>query len=876
MSSYLFHNATVLLARHRLGRIVASMERKRRFNTYTRRGFLGLGGPPGSNPTDGVRVAVTHQAVEDRVFALARAARDMFDGGGAIRVPAGALLGEGAGKFAVMGSIGLELPSMIEYLRPGQEWITAIMRRGTADPNFSKVIVRTTHFALRVGELALARAGGDQAKQRKIEAFVMGMLCSIAVEVVTNPILRGMQAAKSFRDWDRFSPAQALAAADSIIARDLLGSPSQADWESWWPTESEVPSELFAGFDEALREVFPLADPPRGFDDFAASFEPGRRPDERDLKNAYSLFRHGNITVARGWNTVDWWLFLLSVTLPPAVGMLIASPFPRVLDLFREDGDPEGRPVDSRAAAQILTTGYLIGIFTPFITTMQLHSLIPGDWDPYFDSIALFVIRCIGLLVFGGFVIGDTNEASHWILFSLLASTDLYALIRGFIELGAGRRGPALLYFVQALPIISMALVGLLALILRAGRWQFGEVGFWLTLGIGLVIYAIPIGFTVGWLFERTGGLTIFLRERREGVPLLEALPAPAGDVPRSLAHLFDDATLWREDVPGGQPLATHRYPAGRRAILKLRWTGDGDLEVNPRGRVITFLRDDGTRTTVTLPPQSVTAAELRTLLQAQMPGLEATVLANEPNVRFLAPNTVSDPGDEKSTFPLHDTHAGDFLPVGKTAETAFLLRHSPRSKLATPFGTRGQSCSPLDSYKLVPESTLHDLDSSALGMAADLASLLCVGAARNLRTGLAGETTATPPVAVPLTPAYRVLRQWNLDERRVNEWRMVVHGGAQTERYVPAGAPGTFADEGIRPGAPASPVPDGEALANAMGWIPLWRAWTRMAEDPLSDATGIPPERFTPPVQTAPGPALAPGNQQLSDALRFLLDLVA
>jgi len=876
VSSYLFHNATVLLARHRLGRLVAAMERKRRFNTYTRRGFLGLGGPPGTNATDGVRVAVTHQAVEDRVFALARAATEMLDGGGAVRVPAGALLGEGAGKFAVMGSIGLELPAMIEYLRPGQELITAIMRRGSADPNFSRVVVRTTHFALRAGELALAKVGNDQAKRRKIEAFVMGMLCSIAVEVVTNPVLRGMQAARSFRDWDRFSPAQALAAADGIIARDLLGSPGQQDWESWWPTESEVPGELFAGLDEALREVFPLADPPRGFDDFAGSFTPGRRPDARDLANAYSLFRHGNITVARGWNVVDWWAFLLSVTVPPAIGMLIAAALPRAFDLFREDGDPAGRPVDTRAAAEVLTTGYLIGIFTPFGVTMQLHSLIPGDWNPYFDSIGLFVARLVGLLVFGGMVIGDTDEASRWILFGLLASTDLYAIIRGFIELGFGRRGPALLYFIQALPIISMALVGLLAAILRAGRWQFGEVGFWLTLGIGLVVYAIPIGFTVGWLFSLTGGITVFLRERREGVPLLEALPGPAGEVPRSLAHLFDDATLWREDVPGTQPLATHRYPAGRRAILKLRWTGPGDLEINPRGSTIVFLRDDGTRTTVTLPSPSVTAAELRTLLQAQMPGLEATLFAHEPEVRFPAPDTLSDPGDEKSTFPLHDAHVGDFLPVGKTPETAFLLRHAPRSKLTTPFGTRGQGCSPLDSYKLVPEATLHDLDGSALGLAADLASLLCVGAARHLRTGLAGETTATPPVAVPLTPAYRVLRQWNLDERRVNEWRMVVHGGAQTERYEPPAAPGTFADEGIRPGAPASPVPAGEALANAMGWVPLWRAWARMAEDPLSDAGAIGPERYTPPVQTGAGPALSPGNQQLSDALRFLLDLVA
>jgi hypothetical protein len=867
--SYLFHNATVLLARRRLRRLVRGMERKRRFATYTGPGY---NGPGPADPLGGPIIAVTHTDVEGRVLALARAAAEMLDGGGRVRVPAGALLAEGAGKFAVMGSIGLELPAMIEYLRPGQEWLSRIIRRGSADPNYSKAIVPTTHFALRVGELALARAGGDRGKRSKIEAFVMGMLCSIAVEVVTNPILRGLHAAKSFRDWDRFSPAQALAAADGIIARDLLGSPGREDWESWWPTEGEVPAELFAGFDQALREVYPLASPPAGFADFAATFQPGRRPDQRDLTNAYSLFRHGNITVARGWNTVDWWLYMLSVTLPPVLGMLIASPLPRARDLFRGDGDADRRALDSRAASEVLTAGHLVGMVTPFATTMALHGLIPGDWSPYFDSILLFALRLAGAAVFAALVAADTGEASRWILFGGLVATDVYALVRGFVELGANRRGPALLYFLQALPLISVALVGVIALILRAGRWEIDEGEFWAVLGISLVGCGL-LALLMGWLFSLTGGLTVFLRERREGVPLLEALPAPAGELPRSLAQLFDDATLWR-DGPG-QPLATHRYPAGRRILLELRWTGDGELEINPRGSTVVFLRENGTRTTVTLPELSVTARELKTLLEARMPGLEATVLDGEPAVRLPAPDTLSDPGDDKASYALHDVHAGDFLPVGKTAETAFLLRHAPRSKLTTPFGQRGASCSALDAYKLVPEQTLHDLDASALGIAGDLAALLCMGAARHLRTDLTG--TSGAGAALPLTPAYRVMRQWNLDERRMNEWRMVVHGGAQSERYAPVGAPaGTFNDEGIRPGAPASPVPGGERLANAMGWVPLFRAWSRLAADPVADAGSVAPERYTPTVQTDAGPATRPGNRELSDGLRFLMDLVA
>jgi hypothetical protein len=869
MASYLFHNAVVLLAKRTLSRLEAAMERKRRLATYTFPGFAPLGpllvGPV--NP-------VVHRRVEDQVFALVRASNEMLGGGGPIQMPAGALLNDGAGKYAVMGSIGLELPAMIEYLRPGQGWISAIIRRGSVDPNYSKAIVPTTHFALRFGELALARAGNNEGKRRKIEAFVMGMMCSIAAEFVSNPILRGMSAASSFRDWDRFSPAPALAAADGIIARDLLGSPTREVWESWWPSDTDVPQELFDGFDAALREVYPLASPPIGFIDFAANFEPGRRPDARDLKNAYSLFRHGNITVARNWGVVDWWVYLLSITLPPALGALIATPLPRAKDLFLEDSELE-RELDSRAASEVLTTGYLTGIFTPFGTTMALHSLIPGDWDPYFDSIALFVIRLMGLAVFIGFVAGDVSPIGRWILFAALLGTDLYALIRGFVDLARGRRGPALLYFVQALPILSMGLVGLIALVLRAGRYQFGSLGWGLTLLIAAVIYVFGLGFLAAWLLSRTGGLTVFLRERREGVPLLESVPAAGGTVPRSNAHLFDDATLWKELRDQGQPLATHRYPPGRRAILDLKWTGDGELTLNARRSTLIFQRVGGAQTTVTMPNQSVTAFELKALLESRVPGLEANLIDDEPaQVRFPAPDMFSDPGDEEVTFALHDGRVNEFLPVGKTDDTMFRLRHAPRSKQTTPFGVRGQSGSPLDSYKLVPEKTLHDLDASAFGMAADLASLLCVGAARHLRTGLQGQDTATPPAAVPLTPAFRVFRQWNLDERRVNEWRMVVHGGAASERYQPVGSPaGTLADEGVRPQAPASPIATGETLANAMGWVPMWRAWTRMAADPLSDATAASAERHTPVVNSAAG-RTPPTNQELTDAMRFLLDL--
>jgi len=60
------------------------------------------------------------------------------------------------------------------------------------------------------------------------------------------------------------------------------------------------------------------------------------------------------------------------------------------------------------------------------------------------------------------------------------------------------------------------------------------------------------------------------------------------------------------------------------------------------------------------------------------------------------------------------------------------------------------------------------------------------------------------------------------------------------------------------------------------MGWIPLWRAWVRIATDVGADAGAAFALPSTPLVRFADGSVRRPANSELTDGVRFLLDLGA
>lgn len=164
--------------------------------------------------------------------------------------------------------------------------------------------------------------------------------------------------------------------------------------------------------------------------------------------------------------------------------------------------------------------------------------------------------------------------------------------------------------------------------------------------------------------------------------------------------------------------------------------------------------------------------------------------------------------------------------------------------------------------FRLVPErpdATLGE-GTSLLDDAADFGALLCMAAASHLLSD-AERAPGVVGSAERLEKAYQVFRNWNLDHRRVNEWKMLVTGGAVSEkRGDPAGA-----DPALPPldGGWVLRTPRGEPVANDLGWLEAMRGWVDMARRPQQDAHA-----------TAPFRAGSPSNLDLSRALAWLFDM--
>ena len=880
----LIPSAVALLAHKRLRDVVDALERKAGGTLFDSFSFFAGTEPVVFNDTD------------RRVLGLARAAARMFEAGPAIDVPPGLRVGHGFGRFALAGSAAFDLPAYAELFQRNGAWLTNTIGRGTPDENYSKVVVGSTQLAVRTGEIAIGLAPNDDAAQARIQSFAMGMTSAVASAVVVNPVVRGMQARRTKRDWSPLGPTPDTGAAEQRIIDNLLGGQSgAAAWQAWWPGVADLPAPLLDGYQRAIEEAYGItAHRPRGFGDFEAGLtETPLVPVTSDrLRTGFSLARL-DIHLA-AWGVGTWYAALLPVLVVPVVGFALVLALPHGKAFL----DPSLH-VDERAVWEVLTLGTGLGALAPAGYSIYLWTQVSGETEAFVEAIAMFVLRTA--LALGSIAAGDAGAGIRWgLLYTPLALFDVYGLIRGLIEKSHGNP-IGYLFLLQTLPVLTGATVLLFATI-AAGLVAAGAdegVAYGVVLGVMAAIMLAAVGIPLAIALSHSGRLLSLSSSTPPGVTdSLAALAANAG--PAGLAALFDDSTLWFDPAVATPTLADLRYPAGRRALLRVWWPGNDDLLISHDEHTVTFKRIDGSTNAVTLPPGKTSAADLAALLKAQMPGLEAEPFdSTDPLYDLPYPHTLTDLGDTKATLADHDAHVGDFVQVGKTHDEAYILRHTPRVELMTLYGENGPASSQLDAIELVPGQLLGDVEQSALGLAADLAVLLCMGAAPSL-AGSAGGTGGAAPAEVQgplkaadraggapladLQPVYQVFRQWNLDERRVNEWRQLVHGGAAGDQPDPA-----HADAAMRPnpqpGAPRyenaamsppppPPAPSPEAIARAMGWVPLWRAWSRMAADVTADTSSTAPMHYTPAVALADGTDFQPTNSDLTNAIRFLLDL--
>jgi hypothetical protein len=497
--------------------------------------------------------------------------------------------------------------------------------------------------------------------------------------------------------------------------------------------------------------------------------------------------------------------------------------------------------------------------------------------EPFISALWTFLARFAMTMAWLPTIGSTTNDPSvgaRWGLAGGSLGLDVYQLIRFLVARGARQPGPAVVFGIQnitaVMTVVTLAHAGLargmVALAKEAGADDSAaSIAGWATMGASGVGLWLGLGLPLAKALSRGGGwMSWFVTD---DLPSLRgAIGGPAATDTMDAAALFDDSTLWHDPATAVPGLADLRYPTGNRPLVKVwRDSGSPELQISHRDHVVT-IRNGATETPLTIGPGVRTVAEIVSLLTG-VAGVLAAPADAEVAYDLPWPATVAGPADQADPRPpAGDAAHGAFVPIPDDPDKPYLLRHAPDEALTSRFSARGNRRSPFDGLRGVPRAGLGDADDTVHGTSADLALLLGLGMASRMRN-VTPLTPAPDPVLVPAPPpavaarignVNQVFRRWNLDHRRVNEWRTIVAGGAAGEGPAPADA--TLAD--------------GFRVAHAMGWVPLWRAWLRVAADAQEDTASTTISDDTPFVQAADGTRFRPTNAQLTAAMRYVLDL--
>lgn len=862
--------ATTLLAHARLGDVVD-----------------GISGKVNTARVTAARAGLPHTALasrtEHQVLALAKRANAMFAAGPTVPA-ASTRAGAETGTFALLGSAGFDVAANVSLFSPGGRWIVETMRRGTPDLHRSLVSVPACELVLDIAAKAkLETTNADEVAS--VDAFAMGMLAASASEIVVNPVLADLLAKDTNLDWNHEIASRGAAVVDRLIVERVFGLPVGSDLAGWWPAVDEVPGAIWTGFQKSLENKLGLPDGrPKGFAEFEADFDSKLGGDwitEVRLRNAYSLWRGDLSMGSMSWT--GWWGWASMFTLASPVALLIC----KALDSGRSVFEP-GVPFDERAAFDVLMSGMGVGSVGPFVSSMALWSAIDEHTEPFVNALLLFLSRAALAGAAWGTNADDLSPGARWGgMFAPMAGTDVYAAIRALAASGRPP-GDSYVFAMQTASSVNGLLTLAIGAIMHEIAEESGEEGLaWLAWAIHTLGMFFGVGIPVGFALESGGGWRRWFLEDGPAAGLSASLESAGRDAPEptAMARTFDESTLWTDPqtappaAPAGPDIQHRALPSGMRGLVKI-WKQQGDLDVNHDGDGIHLRVGGAAPVEVRVPYAGLTASELATSIGAAgVADLHVEVVGtDDPDYRLAAPETLDDPGD-RGAVRDHVVVSASYVGVGEDEDHAYVIGHAPRAALSTRQGIHGASRSELDEFAVVPLATSGDLESTALGASADLAVLLALGAVPSLSGGTvdidASEwATRFGANGQQVREIHQVFRRWNLAERRSNEWNQLITGGARSEKRGDA----TVTDTLTRPytGTRTSPAADGAAFADAMGWIPLWRTWLRIATDAGVDADANTTMPFTPVTTLANGTQRRLTNAELTLGVRFLLDLEA
>jgi hypothetical protein len=814
----------------------------------------------------------------------------------------GAAFGAGVSKLAVMGAMGPDIPAFSNVLQPGQAWLFDTIHKATPDSDREHVIAHTTDLALDIWSKALplvraeVAAGSRDAVLARIRAYVLGHLCHLAGDIVSHPFIADLEWHLGTDAQSKLSHADGEASHDAASAQRIFGRSGLRegpDWGGAWPDPQEVPPQLFAGYTAALEAILKAkSDRPKGFAEFEAALQSLAPPalDDGFLRDGYATLKGGIIPNIYDRGAAGWALALTPLMLPAIALPFLTLVLPglRFLSLDRNDADTERQVFEMLAHA--LYPASLSGVIYQALfmsvtmrgeTPRMIASLVQcvinlllavlfyvesgrKAWPPEARWTLLFALPLVLNLIFFALAMADFRRRTDGSKRHTRrgATTLLPALFSlGFFVVWAA----FLLVFVSFLAITA-AISGLADL---AGD-GFNPVtpAFWIA--------------AVAWFVLGMVGWVLLSRKLRDiAIP---EVPDTVAAQRRHAVRLFDEETLFADPV-GSNPLA---YPSGRRALARLFWTGEGTMSLrSDRFGLVFRLHHNG----ADRPEQAVPAPVAPMRLGEYLAFLSARILdhagaTGQLQVRALHPDeeyelppgaVFAAHGDDAGTEADVNDGAARFIALGSADdEDAYVLRHAPKvwqSVRFGPLGPIGRGLVEREGQQAAVETAngylyVHDRTAAAargridsdtmMSFAGDLGALLCLGAMPHLG-GAADERI------------FQVFRNWNLDRRRVNEWRMLIAGRAWSEkdapdRYdaaMPRGAHGPADPAAWRAPIGAAAAGEAEATALSLGWVPAFRKWLDVMRTPAQDpnaATSFRPDD--------------PSNQALSRAVAWLFDL--
>ncbi len=562
MSSLVQPAAVVALANARLRDAREALERKLHASTVTA-------------PSGGLGRS-TFGPTERRVLGLVQAAAEMLGGQHPVGLPPTSPLAPGPSKYAVLGSAGFELPAYADLFAAGGPWRADLMRRGNRDPNRSRVSVPSADFVNAFG--ALVRAEGNRDARRRGEAITLGMLAALAHGIVMGPVARGAQARSSNLEWTRHTPGTFHTAVDAQILTRLVGtSDPVAAWRAWWPTAAEA-EPWWPRYLEALDGTYHLTAlpaPAKGFSLFERDFPDGAALDTTRLGAGYQRL----LADRTPWGAGAWFGVLTPLLLAPSIATLAARLLPHAKRFATAD------PLTDRSFSELITLANALGSVTPFIYSMIMWSQVPDHTGPFGNALALFLARValtLGWIPTIGSETDDPSPLARWAIAGGLVGADLYAMFRAIGAAGGRQPGATAVFAMQTIPgmttVAALVQAALIKGIVAAAGADDADTASWVTWAVSTVGLWLGVGLPVAFALAGTGWLSWFRTGPRESTPTASALGERAE--PTALAHVFDDSTLWHATLAADPTLDDLHYPSGTRALVRLWWTGDGDLEV--------------------------------------------------------------------------------------------------------------------------------------------------------------------------------------------------------------------------------------------------------------------------------------------------------